>query len=249
MAKTETKEVVAAGAAIPSFLAAHMGDTRGSEEVGSQDLVIPRIELVQALSSARKKSEPGFIEGASEGMLYNSVTRELYGEHMTIIPVYFGKEWLLWRDQKVGGGFAGAFKTEAEALAALEGQEKPEEWEATETNQHFCLVVKEDGSLEEAVVSMAKTKSKASRLLNSLVRINGGPRFSRQYALKGVADQNGAGQEYYTLSVSNCGFVTEPQFEKASELYEMIKSGAAKASTDFEHEVGSGAADCFDAEM
>ena len=56
------------------------GAARGSENVTTDDMLIPRIELVQALSPARKKSDAAYIEGAEEGMLYNNVTRELYGE-------------------------------------------------------------------------------------------------------------------------------------------------------------------------
>lgn len=220
--------------AIPDFLRERMNDQRGSEEVEAQDLVIPRIELIQGLSKARKKSEAAYIEGADEGMLYNNVTRELYGESLKFVPVYFRKEWLLWRDINKGGGFGGAFPDEDSAQAALETMEVPGEWEVIDTNQHFVLVIKDDGSIEEAVISMAKTKAKASRLLNSLVRINGGPRFSRVYELSGVPDTNKAGQDFHSLSVKNVGFVTAEQFAHAEAVYELVKSGAATVdrSTD-----------------
>lgn len=230
---TKSKEVAAknqntALAEVPEFLRQHMGDTRGSEEVGGGDLVVPRVELVQALSACRKKNDPAYIEGAQEGMLYNNVTREIFGENLHFIPVYFRKEYLLWRDQKLGGGFGGAYQNPEDADAALQGMEKPEEWEVVDTNQHFALVIKGDGSIDEAVISMAKTKAKASRTLNSLVRINGGPRFSRVYKLSGVSDQNSAGQEYYTYQVANVGFVDAGQFTRAEALYNMIQSGSIK---------------------
>ena len=226
MAKNEVANVNM-NETMPAFLQEKMQDNRGSEEVGSDDLVIPRIELVQSLSACRKKTDPAYIDGAQEGMLYNNVTRELYGESINVVPVFFRKEYLLWRDTKLGGGFGGAFPDGASGEEARQVQEAPHEWEVVDTNQHFVLVLKEDGSVEEAVMSMAKTKSRASRNWNSLVRINGGPRFSRVYKISGVADQNKAGQDFYNLSVKNVGFVTEQVFKHAEQIYDMVKSGSA----------------------
>lgn len=227
MTKVKKQELVEQSTQVPAFLQEHMGDTRGSEEVQSEDIVIPRIELVQSLSKARSKKDPAYIEGANEGDLYNNVTRELYGPTVTVCPVYFRKEWLLWRDLDLGGGFGGAYLDQASAQAAVQQMEKPDEWEIVDTNQHFVLVVREDGSVEEAVISMAKTKAKCSRQWNSLIRINGGPRFSRLYEIQGVPDENKVGQEFYNLQVKNVGFVTEEIFRHAERVYELVKSGAA----------------------
>lgn len=226
----------AAELAIPDFLKGKMDDNRGSEGVGSEDLVIPRLELVQSLSKCRKKTDPAYIAGAEEGMLYNSVTRELYGESVNVIPVMFKKEFLLWRDQDVGGGFGGAFDTEGEAHNAKEAQDNPAEWEVLDTAQHFCLLVKEDGDLQEIVISMSKSKGKCSRKWNSMIRLNGGPRFSRVYTISGVADQNSAGQDYHSLGVKNVGYVNQSQFERAEKVYELIQSGKASADRSVEGE-------------
>ena len=71
---------------IPDFM---KQGNRGAENVGTDDMIIPRIELIQALSPVRKKSDPAYIEGAEEGMLYNNVTRTLYGTEVTVVPVYY----------------------------------------------------------------------------------------------------------------------------------------------------------------
>lgn len=221
------KEVTTISETMPAFLQDKMLDNRGSEEVSSNDLVIPRIELVQSLSACRKKNDPAYIEGAQEGMLYNNVTRELYGDRVRVVPVFYRKEFLLWRDTKLGGGFGGAFPDSHSADAAKNTQEAPSEWEVVDTNQHFVLVVRPDGSLEEAVISMAKTKSKASRLWNSLIRINEGPRFSRVYDVVGIEDQNKSGQDFHNLTVKNVGFVTEEMYRRAEKVYDVVKSGVA----------------------
>lgn len=210
---------------VPAFLQESMGDLRGSEHVENSDITIPRIEIVQSLSKVRKKNEAAYIPGIEEGMLYNNVTREVYGDELEVIPVYYTKEWLLWRDADAGGGFGGGYPTREEAEAGKAGLEKPEEYENVETSQQFVLVVKPDG-LEEAVLSMAKSKSRVSRDWNALIRMGGGPRFSRRYLVAGVASQNNNGQDYFNLRVSANGFVDENQFDYAENVYNLITKGA-----------------------
>lgn len=219
-------------ATLPDFLKGQTG--RGSEAVDHNDLIIPRLEVVQSLSKVRKKTASEYIDGAEEGMLYNSVTRELYGHEVNIVPVFFVKEFLVWRDQKLGGGFGGAHASEEEAMARRAEMDNPNEWEVNLTHQHFCLIVKPDGTTEEAVISMAKSKLKVSKKFNSLIRLNGGDRFSRVYKLKGIATENSQGQEFYTLDVLNVGFVDEPTYRHAEKIYELLKSGAASADRNFD---------------
>ena len=219
---------------IPEFLKASMGDMRGNEEVTQNDISIPRIELIQGLSKARKKTDPSYIDGAEEGMLFNNVTRELYGYSVKVIPIMFRKEFLLWRSIDLGGGFGGSYPDQILAQQARIERENPSEWDIVDTNQHFVMVLHDDGSTEEAVISMAKTKSRTSRMWNSLIRMNGGPRFSRVYQIEGIPAQNKSGQDYYTLSVKLLGFVTEQQFKKAEKVYAMIKSSAVAVNTEFD---------------
>jgi hypothetical protein len=173
-------------------------------------------------------------------MLYNSVTRELYGESVQVVPVTFKKEFLLWREQDLGGGFGGAYPTEGEAHDAKAAQEKPDEWEIVDTAQHFCLLIQEGLDPQEIVISMSKSKGKCSRKWNSMVRLNGGPRFSRVYEVVGIGDQNSAGQDYHTLDVKNVGFVNEQQYKRAEQVYELIQAGKMTADRSVEGESPAG---------
>jgi len=227
------KEVAAAQeAAMPAFMNAN--SNRGSEGVGADDLVIPRIEIIQSLSPQRKKSDEAYIEGAEEGMAFNTVTNELYNGKLIIVPVFYRKEWVLWKDRDAGGGFAVAFPNEADAARARQEQENPDQYEALDTGQHFVLIVKEDGSFDEAVISMAKTKMKASRQLNSLVKMRGGDRFSSQYELE-VVEVKGDKGDYFNWKVSAKGWVSEEIYRAGESLYEAVSSGqrdVSRADTD-----------------
>ena len=48
----------------------------GFEEVTSSDIQIPFIRIIQALSPQLKKTDPSFIDGASQGAIFNTVTKK-----------------------------------------------------------------------------------------------------------------------------------------------------------------------------
>lgn len=221
--------------AVPEYMQA---GNRGAENVGNDDLVIPRIELVQALSPARKKSDAAYIEGAEEGMLYNNVTRELYGSEVTVVPVYYTKQYLVWKDRKTGGGgsngFRGAFNSKAEADAAIAALGE-EGLEAIDTAQHFVLV-HHNGAWQEAVLSMAKSKMKVSKRWNSLMRLTNTDSFSRAYKLASVTETNARNESYFNYGITPLGFVPKDVYERAEKLYETVRGGAVKVSSDFDGE-------------
>jgi hypothetical protein len=204
-------------------------------------MVIPRIELIQALSPARKKTDAAYIEGADEGMLYNNVTRELYGESVTVVPVYYTKQYLVWKDRKAGGGgsngFRGAFASKGladDAIAAL-GEEG---LEASDTAQHFVLV-HFNGQWQEAVISMAKSKMKVSKRWNSLMRLTNTDSFSRAYKLSATTETNARNESYFNFNIAPLGFVSKDVYQRAEKLYETIRQGGVKVSADYDNEAAA----------
>lgn len=236
LAVKETEQFELTTNEVPDWLP--KGAARGAENVSTDDMIIPRIELVQALSPARNKKDAAYIEGAEEGMLFNNVTRELYGESVTVVPVYYTKQFLIWKDRKQGGGgsngFRGAFATRelAEAEIAKLGEEG---LEVSDTAQHFVLVRSGEG-WTEAVLSMAKSKIKVSKRWNSLIRMTNTDSFARAYKLSSVTETNARNESYYNYNVSPLGFVQKEIYERAEKLYETIRSGAVKVSDTFDSE-------------
>lgn len=69
----------------------------GFEDLNNEDVIIPRIKIIQALSPERKAKE------ADEGDLLNSLTKEqLNGK--TFVPVFMFKPNICWIDRDLGGG-------------------------------------------------------------------------------------------------------------------------------------------------
>lgn len=231
MSSKPSKEVAkqeAPAEALPSFLAGQVGSTLGRENVESSDLVVPRLEIVQAISPCRKKSDPAYIEGAEEGMMFNNVTRELYGHEVTLIPVYFRKEWVIWKDRKKGGGFRGAFETQMDAQSALNSLDDGQDCEVQDTAQQFCLLVHADGSMEEIVVSMSKSKLKTSRKWNSLIRMQDLASFARSYKMTTVEETNKNNEAYHNFAVASGPYVTEKQYASAHQLYTVVVASGVR---------------------
>ena len=233
-------EVIAAQstAVAPSFV--NQGTVRGTEHVDQSDLIIPRLELVQSLSPCRKKADPSYIEGADEGMMYNSVTRELYGTQAVLVPISYKKEFLLWKKRDKGGGFRGVFKSMEDAEKGVALLDDAEDIEITDTAQHFCLMVKPNGQMEEIVVSMAKSKLKTSRKWNSLIRIAEVDSFAKSYKVSAVTQTNAKNQDYFGFDVAPFSFVTEPVYRRAEKLWGMIEAGQVTVSTENQDTAAAG---------
>lgn len=223
------KEVAVSGFSneVPAYI--NKNSDRGSEDVGSEDVTIPRLQIIQDLSPQHKKNKEEYIAGAEPGMIFNTVTNELFEQSIFIVPCYYRKEWLIWKDQNKGGGFRGAFPDELSAKRALAGLEDAADCEVVDTAQHYVLLVKllEDGKYEfsEAVVSMSKSQMKVNRKLNAALRMAGGDRFAHVIKLTAVQDQNAAGQEYYNWSFSKAGYAPEEVYKAGESLYEAVKAG------------------------
>ena len=198
---------------------------RGSEDVTSRDMILPRVDVLQALSPQIKKSDPNYIDGAEQGVIFNTVTGELYGSSVTFVPVLFRREWTVWKLRKAGGGFCGAFRTMEEADQFRCTLQNPDDHESVESHQHFVMLLTDHGP-EEAVFSMTKSKLKVSRALNTLIQIAGVDRFAKAYRMDAVETSSDKG-DFWSFKVHPSGFVSKELYERGQGLYEMIKAGAA----------------------
>lgn len=208
------------------------GTGRGSENVNTDDLQIPRIGIVQSLSPERKKNDPAYIEGAEEGHMFNSVTRELFKDPLLVIPVYYRKEFFLWRVRASGGGFRGVYQTYGDAQAAqLEIQDKTE---INDTAQQFCLVSSDNGATwSEAVVSMTSSNGGVSKRWNSDIKLRGADRFANVYQLSVIEKNNDKGT-FYIFKENWIRWATEPEYRAGEQSYEAICKGVRDISRDYD---------------
>ena len=224
--KSKTEVAVATESAfsmaVPEYI--NQGVARGSEEVKASDMVLPRLEIVQALSPIKETNED-----AKEGYLFNSVTQEVIGDLAYFVPVYFRLEYLIWKDQDQGGGFFGCYNSQADAdrrrAEVIAEGENPEYIGIVDTPVQYGLRITPDMSVcEQIVISMAKTKAKVSRKWNAMIQIAGGDRFSRVYKLTSFKDENKKGQKFFNYVVQPAGFAPKAAYLQAEALYEILKT-------------------------
>lgn len=233
--KVDTREMILQGD--QSDLSHIPQSQRGNDNVGVEDLTIPRLEIVQGLSPAVKPNDPGYIEGAKQGDLINSVTNRVYGRDVFLVPVHFTKQWLVWKSFDQGGGFFGAFNSPAEAetkkAEVVEGGEKAEFIEVVDTPTHLCLLVNHaEGRIDEVMIPMTKTKAKVSRAWNTMIRMSGLDRFARVYRITTAMEKNKKNQEYWNYVLSQAGAPAKPLFDLAERLFLQIKRGEKSVVMD-----------------
>lgn len=146
----------------------------GLEKIGSDEMQIPFLRILQALSPQLNKQDSLYIKGAEQGDLFNTVSNRIYkaDEGMVVIPVAFETKYLEFQLRSAGGGFVGEKNPNDPDLTRTtrEGPAEilPSGNELVRTHQHLVLVYDEaTGEYEPAVMDMKKTQLKVSRKWNS----------------------------------------------------------------------------------
>lgn len=236
----------AALANIPEHLRADVGSVAGRDNIGRDDVLIPRLCVAQKLSPQLNKKKEEYIEDLEEGDIFNSVTGEIYGTAVTVIPLFFFKQFIEFKPKGEGGGLGGIVRMygpgelpPAEDLAFGPNQTAPK---CTEFKNRMSLLLKDDGSVEPIIVSFKSTGMKAARKWNFLIQEKPFAAYAFQYELSSV-DQSKNGNDFKGLSVKRGDFTPAAVYEKAKEYFENLESAGFKVDTsglDHEQEATTG---------
>lgn len=61
----------------------------GMENARPEDFQIPRLQIAQALSPQLARNKPEYIPGLMVGQFFNTVTQQIYGDTVVVIPIKF----------------------------------------------------------------------------------------------------------------------------------------------------------------
>jgi hypothetical protein len=231
--ETTTKSVVGflAGDQLPSHL--QHGTGAGNENVSSDDMTIPRLDVIQQLSPQLDASNAKYIEGAKLGHVFNSLTGDLY-THCFVVNLHFDTKFQVFKKRKFGGGFEGSFDSEAQALASLDSQGLPrDQYDVAETAIHKCLLLDDQGNPDQPVlIYMSGSKMKVSKNWNSAIRLKDprADRFASVWTLSSVGEKNKQGQPYQNMKVDFAGWAGTDLYEAAKSVYAGIV-GAPSSDT------------------
>ncbi|CAB4165139.1 hypothetical protein UFOVP820_16 [uncultured Caudovirales phage] len=236
---TESKNF-AVGAALDAEFLADAG--RGFEEANKDAYAVPFLRVLQDLSPQVKKKMAGYIPGAEPGMLLNTVTQEVM-RAVRVIPCYFQQTYIEWVPRDKGGGLAAVHAPGAPILntAIREGNRTvlPNGNEIMDTRSHFVLLLKEDGTYEQALLSMSSTQLKVSRrwmsqMRSAMVEVRGtmvqAPMYAFSYLISSEEEANDQGS-WYSFSVKERQQVQSIELYRAAKAFgSMMASGSSKVN-------------------
>ena len=210
--------------------------------VGQDDLALPFLKILGQLSPEVIKRDGKYVEGAEPGMIYNSVTGELFnGEKgVPVIPCYYKLEYVEWKDRGKDGSGAPVkiYPSSSDIMTKTTrgGDFKdrlPNGNYIEKTAQHFVVVG--SGSPTTALIAMKSTQLKISRKWNSMmqsIKMQGKnglftpATFSHLYQLKTVQQSNDKGT-WFGWDVSKVGPISDKGiYEIAKNFSNNVAKGA-----------------------
>jgi hypothetical protein len=214
----------------------------------SSELQIPFIRLIQAMSPQLSKKKAEYIEGASQGDAFNTVTKERWdGETgLTVVPCYQTTKYLEFVPRESGGGFQGEISPGDPVISKTtrNGAKEilPNGNEMVKSDQHFCLVIGEDGSTQPAIIDMKSTQLKVSKRWKTMIAMErtvetkNGPKkpdcYTVRWKLSSIEQSNDKGT-FANWQVERLGYVeTREQILEAKAFRESVKAGEVKAAPE-----------------
>ena len=212
---------------VESELPEHLKDrgSVGNEEVTSKDQTIPRLNLLQKASPQCDETKPEYIEDAKAGLFHNSVTNELY-ENVYLINLFYRKTIAVFKKRELGGGFAGNYENELEAIEKLKSEGlDPSGYDLVETANHYCLLLDDNGLPKQTILlSMNGSKMRVSNQWNTQILSRGDniPRFSGVWRLSSIIQSNSKGS-WSNIQTEYLGYGSKELIEEAEKIYNALQ--------------------------
>ena len=217
---------------------------KGLGKIGQEDLALPFLKILGQLSPEVNKRDGKYVEGAEPGMIFNSVSGELYDgvKGIDVIPAFYKLEYIEWKDRGEGPGAPVAiYDSSSDVMSKTKPDANykdrlPNGNYIEKTASHFVIITGDSPST--ALISMKSTQLKISRKWNSMmsgIKLKGQnglftpASFSHIYRLKTTQMSNDKGT-WFGWEVSKVGPITDQQlYQQAKTFSENISKGSVKA--------------------
>ena len=217
---------------------------KGLGTIGQEDLALPFLKILGQLSPEVNKRDGKYVEGAEPGMIFNSVSGELYDgvKGIDVIPCFYKLEYIEWKDRGEGlGAPVAIYDSSSDIMSKTKPDANykdrlPNGNYIEKTASHFVIVSGDSPST--ALISMKSTQLKISRKWNSMmsgIKMKGAngmftpASFSHIYKLKTTQMSNDKGT-WFGWEVSKVGPVTDKGlYDQAKSFSDSISKGAVKA--------------------
>ena len=227
---------------------------KGLGNISQQDLALPFLKILGQLSPEVNERDGKYVKGAKAGMIFNSVTGELYDgvKGIDVVPCFYKLEYIEWKDRGEGlGAPIAIYDSSSDIMSktkpdANNKDRLPNGNYIDKTASHFVIILGDSPST--ALISMKSTQLKISRKWNSMMsglKLKGKnglftpASFSHIYRLKTTQMSNDKGT-WFGWEVSKVGPVTDSQaYQQAKTFSENISKGSVKAKHGSDKPKGS----------
>jgi len=234
------KKEKAGAIAISSF---EIDSGKGLGNMSQDDLALPFLKILGQLSPEVNKRDGKYVKGAEPGMIFNSVTGDLYdgAKGIQVVPCHYKLEYIEWRDRGEGSGAPVAIHSSSSDIMTKTTRDAsfkdrlPNGNYIERTASHFVIVNGQTPST--ALIAMKSTQLKISRKWNSMmagIRLKGKnglftpASFSHIYQLKTIQQSNDKGT-WFGWEVSKIGPVQDTTlYQQAKTFAENVSKGDVK---------------------
>jgi len=220
----------------------------GMQGMGSEDFAMPFLRVLGQLSPEVNERDAKYIgpkdgnEGAKPGMIFNTVTKQLFnGEQgVRVIPCGYKREYVEWSDR--GEGTSAPVAIHPVSSGIIKEATRGSDWKdrlpngnyLENTASYFVLLMDGQGAL----ISMKSTQLKVSRTWNTMmntIKMQGKDglftpaSYSHMYNLTTVQQSNDKGT-WFGWNVSLVGPVQDKNmYETAKQFASSVTTGTVEA--------------------
>ena len=227
-------------AGAPALINLEEDSGKGLSNVGQEDLALPFLKILGQLSPEVNKRDGKHVENAEPGMIFNSVTSELFdgAKGIQVVPCHYKLEYIEWKERGEGSGAPVAIHSSSSDIMTKTTRDSsfkdrlPNGNYIEKTASHFIIVCENNPST--ALIAMKSTQLKISRKWNSMmagIKLKGQKglftpaSFSHIYRLKTTQQSNDKGT-WFGWEVSKIGAVQDNSlYQQAREFADNISKG------------------------
>lgn len=232
------------------------GDVSGTEGIGRDDMLMPRLALAQGLSPQLRPGDPKYIQGLALGQVFNNVTNEVYGTgpwHIVVVR-RDPPRGIEFHPREKGGGVKDISvpldDPRMQFTKDEQGRSVPPV--ATRFYDFYVLMLEPVKALRDCELVALSFKSSGlltARLFNTLIKQRGAfPLYAGVYSLSAVMTTNQKGT-FASFKVDNAGWLGTADREVAREIFEAIKDRTITVDREVEAEVVDPDAEGAESEM
>jgi len=206
----------------------------GTENMERQDITLPRLGLCQALTPQRLRTDPKYIPGLEEGQFFNTITQQVYGDKVRVVPLLFYKSRLLFGPMEEGGGLKCRADDNIVGIGVPGGEcakcslsmfgKAGEPPECNQLYNYASVVLDEHDEIRMEnmlAVSFRSTQLKVARDWNALIRLRRADLFAGIYEFKSIP-QKKDNYNWFGHIIAPTGWVSEQAYRTAQELYNAV---------------------------